>query len=315
MFRVRLNGRLAKADSEITPPSEFADHAIYLYRRDSWILKHKVRNCILALAQDRNWIVPPLEGGLDATINGGSLFELIGTECLVFCDIGEHSERQLQSDDVEGSLCAMAEARRKKRVFLMVPSDHAIVCTDVWARAISASHVAYIEEPLVTRANFAAIMESFVFITDLSKLGQLARTRAFRDHFSRFIPKRGCTVSDISMEIDRFVLLRMAEAPSQKPDRSLVVHRQTIDIALRGFLDRRDEATLRKVLVHVDRLLFTDMLDRSEVIARLYSTTASIVAGRDRRYKSRERMRASVPQKASRRSRCPDPIWETTLRQ
>ncbi|PDT60530.1 hypothetical protein CO678_15980 [Bradyrhizobium diazoefficiens] len=269
-------------------PPDLFDHAIYLYRKDSWILKHKVKRYVLAVAQDRKWIVAPIEAGLCAAINGSSLFEMIGAEQIVFCDIGEDSARQMQSDDIEGGLCAIAEGRAEKRIFLMAPTDHAVVGVDSWSRAISASHVVFIEEPIVTKANFTGLMKSLAFQSDWSGLPRLARTGVFRDHFLRFIPKSGCTVSELSMEIDRFVLLRRAEAPSQATDRSFASNRRTIDITLRNFLDQRSEAALSEVLVHVDRLLFADMLDRGEVIARLYTTAASIVGGRDRRYKNRD---------------------------
>lgn len=267
------------------PPREFFHHAIYLYRKDSWILKHKVKRYVLAAAQDRKWIVAPIEDGLHAAINGSSLFEIIGAEQIVFCDIG--SARQMQSDDIEGSLCAIAERRAEKRIFLMAPTDHPVVGTDGWSRAISASHVVFIEEPIVTKANFTRLVKALAFLSDWNELPQLARTRAFRDHFLRFIPKSGCTLSEISMEIDRFVFRRAAEAPSQGANLSFASKRQTIDITLRSFLDQRNEAALSEVLVHVDSLLFSDMLDQSDVTARLYRTAASIVGGRDRRYKNR----------------------------
>src|SRR5262249_15821095 len=106
------------------PPREFFDHAIYLYRKDSWILKHKVKRYVLGVAQDRNWRVASLEEGLHAAIIGSSLFEIIGAKQIVFCDIGEDSARQMQSDDIERSLCAIAEGRAEKRIFLMAPTDH-----------------------------------------------------------------------------------------------------------------------------------------------------------------------------------------------
>lgn len=269
------------------PPRDFFDHAIYLYRKDSWILKHKVKRYVLAVAQDRKWVVAPIEEGLQAAINGSSLFEIIGAEQIVFCDIGEDSAREMQSDDIDGSLCAIAEGRAEKRIFLMAPTDHPVIAMDSWSRAISASHVVFIEEPIVTKANFTGLMKSLASLSDWNELPRLARTRVFRDHFSRFIPESGCTLSEISMEIDRFVLMRTAEGPSRRTDRSFASNRKTIDITLRSFLDQRNEGALSEVLFHVDRMLFSDMLDPSDVTARLYRTAASIVGGRDKRYKNR----------------------------
>lgn len=261
-------------------PHGLGDHAIYLYRKASWVLKPKVRDCILTLAQDRNWIVLPQEAGLYES----AVFD----DVLFFRDLGQKDAYQPASEDLESSLFALAAGVLDRHVFLMVPTDHPIIGTNAWERAISASNVTYIEESLVTRANLAGVLDELAIISDLSQLSQLVRTQAFIDHFSHFVPENGCTVSEISMEIDRFVLLPMARATSQKRSRGLAVRRRTIDIVQKGFLDGRNEAALSEILVHLDGLLFTNMLDRSEVIARLYAATASIVGGRDRRYKNRD---------------------------
>lgn len=261
-------------------PHVLGDHAIYLYRKASWVLRPKVRNCILTLAQDRNWIVLPQEVGLyESTVFDDVLF---------FRDLGQKDAYQPASEDLESGLFALAAGMLNRHVFLMVPAGHPIIGTKAWERAVSASNVTYIEEPLVTRADLAGVLDQLATISDFSRLSQLVRTGAFIDHFSHFVPENGCTVSDVSMEIDRFLLLPMARATSQKHSRGLAVRRRTIDMVQKGFLDRRNEAALSEILVHLDGLLFTDMLDRSEVIARLYATTASIVGGRDRRYKNRD---------------------------
>jgi hypothetical protein len=72
------------------------------------------------------------------------------------------------------------------------------------------------------------------------------------------------------------------------PSRSSGVRQPTFNITLRDFVDRRDEVNLRAVLNHLDGLCFSEMLDQSEVLVRVYNATASMVGGWDKRYKNRD---------------------------
>lgn len=270
------------------PLSQLRGQVIYIYRESSWITKHRVKQHVLTFANHNGWQVLSVdEGGLSAALVGNSLFDMIGTESLVVCDLGEGSGRQLTIDDVEQGLQSLVGGLLNRRLLLMVPSNHPVVDTELWKRALSTLSVMHIEEVIVTRENFPALMKAFASSCDLKGLPQFIKTRLFRHHFLQFIPENGCTMSEVSMEIDRFVLLGYAENRSKKASHRLAPHRQAIGIVIRRFLDRRDEATLRSLLVHVDRLLFTDMMNRSDVIARLYRAAESIVGGQDKRYKDR----------------------------
>src|SRR5690242_5996261 len=81
-------------------PHGLGDHAIYRYRKGSWVLKPKFRDCILTLAQDRNWIVLPQEAGC--------MKVLYSMMCYFFVTSDRRMHTQPASKDLESSLFALA---------------------------------------------------------------------------------------------------------------------------------------------------------------------------------------------------------------
>jgi len=260
-------------------------HIIYVYREKSGALKSKVRKRIFDMADQSGYIRSGAdEGQLCNTILKNSLFGMV-RPLLIICHISERRVRKTVIEDLEDSLRLIAERDLEKQFFLMVPNKIvARIDPQVWERAIG--KVTHIEEPVVTRENIREVLEGLLGLSDLGNFGELGRTRSFKSHFKRFISEEEeRTLLETLMALDLFVLTSIESASPSGASRSAAVRRQFLRRRLRGFLDIRDEESLRGLLLDVDDLCYLRMEDAADVLVKLYQRTAFIIAGKDNRYK------------------------------
>lgn len=260
-------------------PSGLLGHVIYLYREDSGALKPKVRSRIISFADQRGWTpVSPGAGTLHGAITSPSLFPT-----LVVCDLANAAARPSGRADVELSLRSIAEGMLDNHAFLMVPDNSPVVKSDAWRGAIA--NATYIEEPMVTRENFEGVLAFLTAASDLGDLSELTKQEGFIDPLSQFVAERDRTIGEVIQKIDHVVLVEMGSGSPPGFSQSHAATRQVLSERLIAFLDKRDERSLVALLFLMDELRFAKMVDVAEVIVRLYEATASIVGGKDKRYK------------------------------
>jgi hypothetical protein len=259
---------------------ELGDHIIYFYGADSGFLKPRVRERVEDLAHERGWMPVSLgEGSLWAAITSPSLLD---DPPLIVCDLAEIPARSSAREDVEVSLGAIAAGSLDNHVLLMVPDNSFVVKSSAWQSATT--NATYLEEPMVTRDNLKSILPRLAAMSDLGDLSKLAKRKDFIAPLKQFLAERDGTIREIMQRIDEVVLVEMGSGLlPDSPQHPTARH--DLSKSLITFLDKRDARSLYALLRLIDELRCKRMLEVADVLVRLYEATASIVGGKDQRYK------------------------------
>jgi hypothetical protein len=254
------------------------DHFLYVYKRDSALLRPKVRARIEAFAQAEGWAAVRLTP--NASLEGQLIApSLISDATFIACDGAQFELKDLKST-LEGIACASF----KNHLLMMVREGSRLLEEAAWHRAKDA--VGLIVEPTITIDNYRSVTRGFLKHSDLSDVQQFGTDDRFLSRIRTFVQGRNRSPFDIAMEIDRIVLTQMKDGAFLDGDPEFITDRgeQRISERLNDFLDNRTTATLHPLLILMDATLATGN-DPEWVLARLLRATANIVAGRDQRYK------------------------------
>jgi hypothetical protein len=263
------------------------EHFLYVYKKPASLLRSKVRDRVKAFAEKEGWEekTPDPESSLNAELEAPSLWG----EMFLVCDAAD-----FKLEDLKDALSGMARSKFPNHVLLMVREGSRVLEQPEWFQAKDA--VGVIEEPTVTIGNYRSVTRYLLRMSDLIGVQHLGEDERFLARMKAFVQERGRSPFETSMEIDRVVLTELRDGVLLEPRRVAErQERQVLSERLNQFLDDRSTATLHPLLRFVSDA-FLSGNEPYSVLARLFRASASIVAGRDQRYKrNREGNPAVLP--------------------
>jgi hypothetical protein len=282
--------------SKVISDIEFLDHEvarrehfIYLYKETSALLRSKVRKHIEGFAKRSGWdrTNPQSSASLEKQLIVPSLFG----ETFIVCDAAD-----FKVEDLKRALEGIAHGRFESHVLLMVSDRSRVLEDPVWREATE--RVGLIEEATVTIDNYRSVTRYLLGSSDLRDVQHFGKDVDFLSRMKDFVQDQMRSPFETAMQIDYIVLTQVKNGVLLDGDGDLVAERseqRDLRLRLNQFLDDRSTATLHPLLSLVD----TAVLSGNEaewLLVRLFRASASVVAGRDRRYKrNREGNPAVLP--------------------
>ena len=280
--------------SAVIPDNEFlehgvarGDHFLYVYKKNSALLRPKVRDHIKAFAEQSGWHPSNLTPGstLEGHLNAPSLF---GQMFFV------SSAADFTLKDLKSALFGIAHGSFQHHAFLVVCEGSNALEEPEWLQAKDA--VGLIEEPTVTIKNYRSVTRYLLKNSDLTGVQHFGEDERFFSRLKAFVHERGRSPLEMSMEIDRIILTEV-KSGLWLDERRIAAgrERQVLSERLNQFLDDRSTTTLHPLLSLADSTLLARN-EAGRLLVRLFGASTSIVSGSDRRYKrNREGNPAVLP--------------------
>lgn len=205
--------------------------------------------------------------------------------------------KRLDVEDVVAVLEGIAAGTMDHHVLLMVEEGSKVLERRAWRVAVE--KIGLIEERSVTIDDYRAVTRYLLQSSDLKEVDQFGNDDKFLRQMKKCVQgNRRISLFTASMEIDRIILTQVENGvvlDSDQDSAAEVREQRDLRLRLNQFLDERTTATLHPLLALADAALLAGN-EPHHMLARLFNASASIIAGRDQRYKrNREGNPAVLP--------------------